>query len=173
MTATPKMIAARASFMSGREPYLTAAATLLAESGCVVARWRKNSASGSADITSEDWRISVPEPRGPISYSTFAHEVAHQILHRRGNGRKRLARWHEELEAHLYALSTFDRFDLPGFDKAQADACMCMGYAITKALRRSKTAATRKVLYGTIYSTVPMWMVDSREPRPAEIPVPR
>jgi hypothetical protein len=115
----------------GRSPFREAALTLLEETGCTVATWRATT-SGRAHITDRNWKIEVPEPRGPVSFATFAHEVGHQVLHR--NGRR--PRWIEEAEAWRYALDQFDRFELPGKDRAEADAHKCMDWTVEKTIRR-------------------------------------
>lgn len=147
--------------MNGREPYLSAAATLLRESGCTVTVWRTTS-SGVADIRSADWLIEVPEPRGPVSYATFAHEVGHQMLHRYPRSRKR--RWLEELEAWEFALDTFVRFDLPGIDAARADAARCMSWACSKGLRRTRDRGAARCLAAEMIARVPEWMLDKIAP---------
>lgn len=149
--------------MNGREPWLSAAATILSESGCVVRKWRTAS-TGVADLRSGTWEIECPEPRGAISYATLAHEVAHQLLHRRENGRPRVQRWQEELEAWIWSLDTFERFELPGLDKARADALSCMDYAVGKALRRVKDPLKRQQLAQRIVKTLPEWMLDTVAP---------
>lgn len=120
--------------MNGREPYLSAAQTLLDESGCIVRKWNTGN-YGRAYTQDDDWGIDVPEPRGPISFSVFAHEVGHQLLHRFNS----LPRWMEEIEAWEFAIGQFDRFNLPGGDMASAVAERCIAYATLKALRRTKT----------------------------------
>lgn len=120
--------------IQGRQPYLAAARTLLVESGCTVRNWRKSN-TGSAWTKSEDWGIEVPIPRGPLSYGTLAHEVAHQTLHRGGS----TPRWLEEIEAWEWSLATFDRFDLPGADRLQRDASKHLAQVVArKTLRHSK-----------------------------------
>lgn len=120
--------------MNGREPYLSAAATLLRESGCVVVKWR-TAMTGVAYTRRPDWEIEVPEPRGPVSYGVLAHEVAHQELHRPDRRSRKLRRWQEELEAWEWAHTTFERFDLPGIEKSRADARDHLRGAAGKALR--------------------------------------
>lgn len=135
--------------MTHREQFEAAAARLLAESGCTVRRWRTGN-TGAAWTRDADWGIEVPEPRGPISFGTFAHEVGHQMLHR-GNGST--ARWLEEIEAWEYALAQFDRFELPGRERAQADAAKCLRYAASKAERRCGPATAQLIL-----DRMPAWV---------------
>lgn len=142
--------------MIGREPYLTAAATILRESGCEVRKWRTR-ATGLADVQSPEWYIEVPEPRGPVSYATLAHEVAHQLLHRSRNR----PRWQEELEAWLWSLATFERFELPGIEQARADAARCLAGAAGKALRRTRN---RQALANRIVAAYPDWVLDRIAP---------
>lgn len=122
-------------------PYEDAADVLLKETGCVVRKWRQNT-TGQAFTKDADWGIEAPRPRGPISFATFAHEVGHQVLHRR----KATPRWLEELEAWEYALEQFDRFGLAGKDKAQDDAAKCLVWAATKANKRAGAETAQKIL---------------------------
>lgn len=122
----------RLDSLPGNDPWRTAAATLLRESGCTIGKFRK-STTGIANLEDPLWTIEVPEPRGPVSYATFVHEIGHQVLHRR---RRVRPRWLEEQEAWSYALDSFLRFDLPGVEKATADARGAMAYSFSKALRR-------------------------------------
>lgn len=138
--------------MIGREPYLSAAVALIAESGCTVRKWRRGT-SGVAYTASEDWGIEVPEPRGPVSFATFAHEVGHQLLHRRNGD---ASRWLEECEAWEFALAQFDRFELPGKIKAQNDAATSLARAAAKAIRRSNR---RDMLVAEIRARYPAWVV--------------
>jgi hypothetical protein len=147
--------------VNGREPYLSAAETLLRESGCTVTRWRSTS-SGAADIYSDAWEIEVPEPRGPVSYAIFAHEVGHQMLHRRPRAKKR--RWVEELEAWEFALDTFERFSLPGIEAARADAAKSMSWACSKGLRRARTRGDERNLAAEMIAGLPPWMLDKIAP---------
>ena len=138
--------------MTGREPYLSAAEALLRESGCIVRRWRSRS-TGIAYTESVEWEIEVPEPRGPVSFATFAHEVGHQMLHRRNSK----PRWREELEAWEYALAQFERFGLPGEDRARADAAKSLARAAEKAVRRSRRGSD---LAREILLVFPEWAAD-------------
>lgn len=145
--------------MNGREPYLTAAQTILRESGCTVAKWRTGM-GGVARVRDPDWAIECPEPRGPISYAVLAHEVAHQLLHRTGS----LPRWREELEAWLWAIDTFERFDLPGVERVRADAVKYMNHAVHKSLRRSRTSESKRTLARQMVAVLPEWMLDVLAP---------
>lgn len=117
--------------------YEEAARVLLQESGCTVRKWRKSN-TGTAYTASDDWGIETPRPRGQASFAVLAHEVGHQLLHRRNSKQ----RWLEEVEAWEYALAQFDRFGLAGREKAEATAARCLDYAVTKALRRRCSVAT-------------------------------
>lgn len=125
----------------GKTAYGIAAEKLLVRSGCTVRRWR-TSMSGRAFTGAKDWGIEVPRPRGPVSFGTFAHEIGHQMLHR-GTRRQR---WLEELEAWEYALAQFDRFDLPGKERAQAYAAKSLVYAAAKANRRCSPETAQEIL---------------------------
>lgn len=116
----------------GREPFLSAARVLLAESGCAVRKWRTTN-SGVAFTRDDDWGIEVPEPRGPVAFAVFAHEVGHQMLHRFNDS----PRWLEEIEAWEYALGQMERFELPGIEQARHHARLWIEYALAKAERRS------------------------------------
>lgn len=146
--------------MNGVEPYLSAARTLLAESGCVVTKWRQKM-TGGAYTHSPEWRIEVPEPRGPISYAVFAHEVGHQMLHRKDTRERKVPRWQEELEAWMWALATFERFRLPKVELAKRDCEDSMAYAFSKALRRSRTLAGREALAARFVEASPGWLLDA------------
>jgi len=139
--------------MAGWEPFLGAAAALLVESGCTVRNWRSSPRSGAAYTRSLDWGIEVPEPRGPISYCTFAHEIGHQMLHRSNS----TPRWVEEVEAFEYALATFDRFDLPGRGRAQADASRALVTTARKTLRRAKAPGS---MWLRMHGRWPLWALD-------------
>lgn len=139
--------------MSRSAPYERAADELLRESGCVVRRWR-SSTTGVAFTREEDWGIEAPEPRGPVSFATFAHEIAHQVLHRRNSA----PRWLEEIEAWEYALAQFERFELRGVERARADAVKCLLYAARKASRRCSPETARRILdrYGWVWRDAPV-----------------
>ncbi len=123
--------------VDGRNLYEIAAAVLIKESGCTVRRYRKKN-TGVAYTHDDDWGIEVPKPRGPISFGTFAHEVAHQLLHRRNPA----PRWVEEVEAEQFALDSFDRFGLGGRDLYEQVAAKHLAYSFAKAVRRSKRLVT-------------------------------
>lgn len=114
---------------------------LLQQSSCTVRRYR-TSMTGRAFTRADDWGIEAPEPKGPISFAVFAHEIGHQMLHREG----RRSRWLEEVEAWEYALAQFERFDLPGQEKAQADAAKSLVYAAAKANRRCSPETAQAIL---------------------------
>lgn len=128
--------------MTAKEQYRKAGDQLLVESGCTVRRWRTGN-SGSAWTSDADWGIEVPEPRGPISFGTFAHEVGHQLLHRQNGS---TPRWLEEIEAWEYALDQFDRFELPGKERSQRDAAGALVYAAHKANRRCSPETAQAIL---------------------------
>lgn len=136
MAASTK--ARREVIPAGREPWKSAAAVLLAETGCTVRRWR-SARTGTAWTKSDDWGIEVPSPSTPVRFAVFAHEVGHQLLHR-GNS---LPRWEEEFQAWEYALDQFARFELPGQSDAAKFALRCCAYATAKALRRARRDDTR------------------------------
>ena len=123
-------------------PYRAAAQELLRESGCTVRKWRSSN-SGRAFTSSDDWGIEVPDPRGPVSFGVFAHEIGHQMLHRH-NGKT--PRWLEELEAWEYALDQFPRFGLKGRERAQSDAAKSLVYAAVKANRRCSPETAAAIL---------------------------
>ena len=121
---------------------------LIKESGVTVRRWR-NSNSGVAYCQSADWGIEIPVPKGPVTFCVGAHEIGHQLKHRK-NGKT--PRWVEEVEAWEYALAQLDRFELP--DKAERAMKHVVGhldYAFGKALRRGVTLET-------INSRFPEWI---------------
>lgn len=126
--------------------YREAADLLLHESGCTVRKWRTSN-TGRADLKSAEWEIEVPEPRGPISFGVFCHEIGHQLLHRHGTR----PRWLQEIEAEEYALAQFDRFHLAGRDRYEHHAARHLGWSFIKAARRSKKAAA------AIIAAYPEW----------------
>lgn len=129
-------------------PYREAGDALLRESGCTVRKWRKSN-SGRAGTRSRDWWIEAPEPRGPISFGVFAHEIGHQMLHRN----KSRPRWLEEVEAWEYALAQFERFELAGVEKSRADAAGHLAYAAHKANRRATPETAHAIL-----ARYPLWV---------------
>src|SRR5262245_38881114 len=102
-------------------PFKAAEAVLVRESGVTIRLPYRKATTGRAYTSSKDWGIATPDPRGPVSFVTFAHEVGHQLLHRTG----KRPRWQEEGEAWDYALKQFNRFALPGQEKAFLDAEKC------------------------------------------------
>ena len=123
-------------------PYREAGDVLLRESGCTVRKWRTSN-TGRAGTSSRDWWIEAPEPRGPISFGVFAHEIGHQMLHRQ-NGRT--PRWLEEVEAWEYALAQFERFGLAGIERSRRDAADSLVYAAHKANRRATPETAQAIL---------------------------
>jgi hypothetical protein len=95
--------------VTGREPWRTAAQTLLdeVEGEWVRTRYARAERGGK--------RIAAPEPRRPVSFEIFAHEVGHAALHRDG----RRPCWQEEIEAIEFSFAAFERFGLPGLDKVR------------------------------------------------------
>jgi hypothetical protein len=126
---------------AGREPFLSAAQTLLDDSGCVVRRWRRN-LSGTAYTKSADWEIEAPTPTTALRFAILAHEVGHQMLHRGGSKQ----RWQEEFEAWEYAFARFDEFGLPGRGEVAGRAYACGQYAMDKALRRATRPETKNAI---------------------------
>lgn len=124
---------------------------LIRESGVTVTRWRTGN-SGAADIDSADWEIEAPIPRGPISFGVFAHEVAHQMLHRSGSRPV----WRAEVEAEEWALAQFDRFGLAGRADYEHRAAQHLAYAFYKAIRRSARLAA------VIPAACPDWWARAR-----------
>lgn len=144
--------------MGRADPYVLAGRELLADTGCTVARWR-TTMSGSADVASPCWAIEAPRPRGPISFGVFAHEVAHQVLHRSTSK----PRWQQEVEAEEWALAQFDRLGLPGRDRYEAHAAAHVARAFDKALRRhASSPARRGGLAARIRVTCPGWWARSK-----------
>lgn len=121
-------------------PYEAAAQVLIRESGVTVRKWRKN-ATGTAYTSSKDWGIESPEPRGPISFAVFAHEVGHQMLHRHNSA----PRWLEELEAWEYAIDQFSRFQLDAKGVRQK-MVRSLRYAAEKASKRCSPESAQALL---------------------------
>jgi len=137
--------------MSSRAlPYARAADVLIRESGVVIRRWRSGN-TGTAATSDKDWEIEAPQPRGPVSFGVFAHEVAHQTLHRRNSK----PRWREEVEAEEWALAQFDRFDLAGRERYERHAALHVGRTFLKAIRRSRRE--RGALAREILIAYPEW----------------
>lgn len=121
--------------MIAPNPFWEAGQALLSETGCRVRSYREN-LSGRAYTSRSDWSIDVPRPTTARRFATFAHEVGHQLLHRKDRGRRKLTRWQEEAEAWAYALGCFDRFDLPGAEHAHQDAIVALAYKAYKIAQR-------------------------------------
>lgn len=132
--------------------YRETADVLLRESGVTVRKWRTSN-TGAAATRSALWEIEAPEPRGPVSFGVFAHEVAHQLLHRTGSKQ----RWMQEVEAEDWALEQFDRFELPGRERYEQHAAEHLAYAFAKAIRRSKR------LVAEIVRTYPEWWLRAEQ----------
>jgi hypothetical protein len=112
--------------------YTEAAFVLLAETGCTVRRWRTG-LSGVAHTSAADWGIQSPPPTTALRFGIFAHEVAHQVLHRSSSQ----PRWLEEIQAWEWSLDQFRRFDLAGAADAERRATeWSIPQAFRKALRR-------------------------------------
>ena len=138
-----------ARFIKTPNPYEEAAALLVRESGVTIRKYRK-AMTGIAYVNDEDWGIEAPEPRGPVSFAVFAHEVGHQLLHRTRNR----PRWQEEIEAWEYAIHQFDRLGLDGRGLAFSRAALGVRWAIVKALKRSPR---RDALAADIIRQHPQW----------------
>lgn len=121
--------------------YERAGATLLAESGCEVVRWRTHS-TGIAWLAADRWMIEAPRPRGPVSFGVFAHEVGHQMLHR---GRGSRSRWQKEIEAWEWALDCFARFELPRVERARLDAVRSLSWVAHASARHAKPGTARAI----------------------------
>ena len=134
---------------SGDSIYEAMASRLLEESGCTVRRWRRG-LTGLADLEDAHWAIECPQPTTARRFAVFAHEVAHQLLHRHGSR----PRWREELEAWEWALSQFDRFSIPGKGDAMRDAAHSLVYAAAKADRRGCSPETAQ----EILDAYPDWV---------------
>jgi hypothetical protein len=75
----------------------------------------------------------VPAPLDPLSFGVVAHEVAHQVLHRKP---RRIPVWRRELEAEDYALDRFAEFGLPGADEFRRSATVHLERCFQRALDR-------------------------------------
>lgn len=123
----------------GKEPWLSAASQLLRESGCEISKYRNNlTGLALTSAVGGHWWIETPRPSTAKRYAVLAHEVGHWTLHYQKGGR----RWLEEVQAWDYALSTFDRFNLPDKEQVLEYAQRCVGYSIRKAVRRGATDFT-------------------------------
>lgn len=98
--------------LEGTEPYLSAARTLLEESGSAIARYVSD--EGAAWLEDGVLWIEVPRPVDLVTFAMFAHECAHNVLHRKG----RKAIWLKECEAWAAAFAACDRFGFNGQDEA-------------------------------------------------------
>jgi hypothetical protein len=135
MTRVVRIQALDGVVVEGREPWVSAAYTLLCESGATVRRW--TTGSGAAWTSADDWGIVCPPPRGWSSFGIVAHEIGHQLLHRTGTR----PRWLEEVQAMRYALDAFDRFQLPQRERWRASAERRLGWGFRKSLRLAKDPA--------------------------------
>ena len=124
--------------VEGKDPWRSAAQTLLDESGCTIVKWRS---SGGCAYSDGSRRIEVPQPRGAVAFDTFAHEIGHIVLHER-NGK--VPRWREEVEATDFALEQFTRFSLKGRQKMRERRIAGIAYAFKKATRRGADPAAIK-----------------------------
>ncbi len=119
---------------------------MIKESGVTVRRWR-NTLSGRAFCGSDDWGVEIPVPKGPVSFAIAAHEIGHQLKHRKGQR----PRWVEEVEAWEYALEQLARFELPGYNKVLRRATNSIDHAFHKAMRRG-------VALEKIAAQCPVWV---------------
>ena len=108
---------------------------LVKESGVTVRQWR-NHDSGAAYCEDDDWGVEIPIPKGPVTFCTAAHEIGHQLMHRKERRAVKEPRWVEEVEAWEYALVQLERFELPGYDRAMRSVVKSIDYAFGKARRR-------------------------------------
>jgi hypothetical protein len=118
--------------VTGREPWRSAAQTLLDEAG---AWWQPfKSYRGRADWATDGVTklIGCPEPRGRASFALFAHEVGHLVLHLREG--RRGPHWLEEVEVWEFALDAFTRFELPGRDKEHEAIVRHVAWVVNMAL---------------------------------------
>jgi hypothetical protein len=140
-----------------RDRFKYAADVLVRESGVTIRKHRKSN-TGVAYTHEDDWGIEAPEPVGPVSFATFAHEIGHQLMHR---GRARIA-WLNEIEAWEFALAQFDRFDLPGVERARKSAAQHLRYVAGRSGRRAKPETARAIL-----DRYPAWVFVYDDPREA------
>lgn len=136
--------------LEGAEPYLSAAVTILAESGCTILAYRAN-LEGIAWTNDPDWSIEAPRPTTAKRFGVFAHEVGHQLRHRQTSK----PRWVRELEAWQYAIDTHKRFGLPDIDGVIELARKRMPYAFGKALRRTNRPHE---LAAEMHTALPLWL---------------
>jgi hypothetical protein len=140
----------------GQEPWATAAALLLLESGCRVTKW-EDKARGRAYTLRDTWDIDVPVPTDAIRFGVFAHEVAHQVLGHGKPRRKGLPRWEEELEAELWALEQFDRLALPGTDEYRKNVAAHLASALRRMGRNVSPVSAARIL-----AMLPDWFWEVR-----------
>lgn len=145
---------ARGHAIPGREPWRSAAATLLDEHGLSVRRWR-SSTTGCAyrDLP----QIEGPEPRGRVSFAVIAHEVGHKALH----GARSKPRWLEEVEAWEFALGQFERLRLgePGagvMRRARRGIAHSFGMAIRRGADPDRIAATAPAWWRACTASPPL-----------------
>jgi len=134
--------------------YQVAGKKLLRRHDVTVRKWR----TGTTGVAYEGGTIETPEPRGPVSFGTLAHEVGHVVLHWR-SGRGRTPRWVEEVEAWEFALNAVEEYGLNGYERVEADAIRSLVYAFAKAIRRGVLAATIRDRFPT------WWKLAVREDR--------
>lgn len=128
--------------VEGREPWVSAARSLLSEHELVVRKWRSNSSGRAYWIGRE---IEAPRPTGYKSFAVLAHEVAHKVLEHGGSG----PRWKQEVEAWDWALEQFTALGLPGRRKVTRWITPRVAYAFGKAVRRGADPLTIKRTYPT------------------------
>lgn len=134
--------------LKGQEPYLTAALTLLNESGCAICKYR-TSATGLAYTGSKGWLIVVPTQTTLRRFMVLAHEVGHQELHRPERRERKVQRWQEEFEADAFALDAADRLGLLGDDLARTAANeIVAGWVMSTAERTLYRAKKPRALAG-------------------------
>jgi hypothetical protein len=128
----------------------------------VTVRKYRSGSTGTAYTEADDWGIEAPHPRGPVSFAVFAHEVGHQLKHRDGSR----PRWLEEIEAWEFALSCFERFELPGVERARASAARHLRYTAARLARRRRLSpeTAQRVL-----DRMPAWVWKLDDPREAVV----
>lgn len=147
--------------MTQREQFLAAADVLMRESGVTVRKYRKRT-TGTAYIASDDWEIEAPKPVTATSFSVFAHEVGHQLLHREGSR----PRWLEEVEAWEFAFAQFERFNLPGIERARPKAAKHLRYMVGRSITKLKPGTALAIL-----TRYPLWVWETDDPRDAVVTV--